>query len=162
MNRKQCEEMLEFLKQEVEIFNKKIEEFKKLETEGCGVWKPEIDEDYWYIDSYGYIKKEKWDSILAENFRFNIGNVFRTEKEAKDEVERRKVLTELKRFSRNFELYKNNYCIKYDMISKKIDVYNNYVFTTAELVFETEKDARDAIASVGEERVLKYYLGVNE
>ena len=139
-----------------------IEELKKVKIEEDGVWKPELYEEYWFIDDFGKVYKDTWDCSYADNIRFNIGNVFKTEQEAKNEVERRKVSTELKRFSRNFELYKNNYCIKYDMISKKIDVYNNYVFTTAELVFETEKDARDAIASVGEERILKYYLGIKE
>lgn len=162
MNRKQCEEMLEFLKEEVEIFNKKIEEFKKLETEGYGVWKPKIDEFYYFVNGSGSIECAKWSDLGIEKGRLNFGNVFKNKEEAEYEVECRKVLTELKRFSRKFEIYKNNYCIKYDMISKKINVYNNYVFATSELIFETEKDARDAIASVGEENILKYYLGVKD
>lgn len=162
MNRKQCEEILEFLKQEVEIFNKKIEEFKKLETEVYDVWKPKITEFYYFINGSGSIEYAKWSDLGIEKGRLNFGNVFKTREEAEYEVERRKVIHELKRFSRNFEIYKNNYCIKYDMISKNINVYNNYVFATGELVFATEKDARDAIASVGEENILKYYLGVKD
>ena len=162
MNRKQCEEMLEFLKQEVEIFKKKIEEFKKLETEGHDVWKPKMDEDYWYVGYAGGVYKLVWESSDMDEKAFCIGNVFRTEEEAKHEVERRKVLAELKKFSRNFEVHKNKYCIKYDMISKNIDVYNNYGYATGELRFASEKDAKDAIEFVGEDRVVKYYLGVEE
>lgn len=162
MNRKQCEEMLEFLKQEVEIFKKKIEEFKELETEWHDVWEPKMGEDYWYVGYAGGVYQLVWESSDMDKKAFCIGNVFNTKEEAEYEAEKLKVLAELKKFSRNFELHKSNYCIKYGMGSKKIGVYNNYHYATGELCFASEKDAKDAIEFIGEDRVIKYYLGVEE
>ena len=144
----------------LEELNRQIEELKNVEIEEDGVWKPKFDDEYWFLVDEGLIYKDICVSAQPDNNRISIGNVFRTEEEAKHEVERRKVLTELKRFSKKIEKYKDNYCIKYDMQNKEIGVYNNYLYATAELVFATEKDAEKAIEAVGKDRVLKYYLDV--
>lgn len=162
MNRKEYEEKLKLLTEQLEYTNKQIEELKKIGIEKYYYFIPILDESYWYIDHYGDVYRDVWGDCIGDGCKFNIGNVFRTEEEAKFEVERLKVLAELKKFSRNFEVHKNKYCIKYDMISKNIDVYNNYGYATGELRFVSEKDAKDAIEFVGEDRVIKYYLGVEE
>ena len=110
----------------------------------------------------GGVYKLVWESSDMDEKAFCIGNVFKTEKEAEYEAECRKVLAELKRFSRKFKKCAYNYCIKYDVVNKELSVYNNYYYATSELVFATEKDAEKAIKLVGEERILKYYLGVEE
>ena len=162
MNRKEYEEMLEFLTMQADFFNKKVEEFKNLEIEEDSVWELIDGDSYYYISDNGLIYGVKWSFYNTHNDRLSIGNVFRNEEEAKHEVERRKVIAELKRFSRNFKKCAYNYCIKYDVVNKVLSVYNNYYYATGELVFATKKDAENAIKLVGEERILKYYLGVEE
>lgn len=152
-------------KARLEELYKQIEELKNMEIEEDGFWKPRLGEKYWFITDGGSIEEDEWEdrTIYAIHYNaFKIGNVFRTEEEAEFQVEKLKVITELKRFSKKFEENKDNFCIKYEMINQYIEIYNNYYYATAELCFASEKDAKDAIEFVGEDRVVKYYLGVEE
>lgn len=61
----------------------KIEELKKfIEQEEDGAWKPEIDDEYWYVSSSGNISQEIWDDVEFDNRCLEMGNVFKTEEEA--------------------------------------------------------------------------------
>lgn len=96
---------------------------------------------------------------MSDSFSFN---TFKTEEEAKYEYERLVTFRRLSVFSKKFEKNKDNFCIKYDVVNKELGIYNNYYYVTGELCFASEKDVQDAIEFVGEYRVLKYYLGVEE
>ncbi len=63
------------------------------------VWKPEKDETYYYLYSYGKIEEDTWDNANEDRIRYAIGNCFKTKEEAEFALERQKVITELKRFA---------------------------------------------------------------
>ena len=127
-------------------------------------WKPKIGEEYWYIgiEYISEVWSNTWYGDELEEKYFTVGNVFKTKEEAEFQLERLKVISELKSFSTKLQINKDNYGIEYDAIEKEIYIYNNIHMSTGGIVFDTKKDAENAIEAVGKDRVLKYYLGVEE
>lgn len=127
------------------------------------VKKPEIGTRYFYLDSVGDIVNAVWDDTEYDNTRWDLGNVFLTEKEIVFAIEKRKVEVELERYAKehNGPILEDNYCILYDEDNEEFDfdvwigskVQGTVVFTSKQLVF-------DAIEAVGKERILKYIFGV--
>ena len=135
-----------------------LEELAKKEQEF-----PLYGDGYWYIDDYGYILNEKWDGLDFEEFRLEIGNVFKTKQQAELAVEKLKVETELRKFSRPFKCGEINRYIFLDTDSECLDVvglsYSQYQGT---IYFESEEKAQQAIDTIGEERIKKYIFGVED
>ena len=90
-------EKQEELKRELEKLGTQINELEEKEITKSGKrWRGAKDRFYWYIESdcevYGeYEKDDDYD-----NARYEIGNYFRTEEEAKDAAEKIKIYTRLK------------------------------------------------------------------
>ena len=51
-------------------------------------WKPLIQAEYWYIKDTGLIGKNKWEGDRIDIARLDVGNAFRTRKEAEQARER--------------------------------------------------------------------------
>ena len=64
------------------------------------VKKPEIGTRYYYLDSVGDIVNAVWDDTEYDNTRWDLGNVFLTEKEIVFAIEKRKVEVELERYAK--------------------------------------------------------------
>lgn len=62
------------------------------------IWKPKYDEGYYASDSSGAVLETTWNTEIDEQM-YDIGNCFKTKKEAEFEVERLKVIAELKRYA---------------------------------------------------------------
>ena len=155
MKRSEYEERLEEL-------NRQIEELKNVEIEEDGVLKPKFDDEYWFLDDEGLIYQDICVSAQPDNKRISIGNVFRTEEEAKHEVERRKVLTELKKYSSKFDYGKENYFMFYSNKYSKIMIDCEEYRQRPDIYFKSYEEAEEVIKKVGIERIIKYYLGVEE
>lgn len=155
MKRSDYEERLESL-------TKQIEELKKVEIEEYGRWFPEINEHYWYIDTYCDVLKDIWKDADVDNLMLLSGNIFKTEEEAKFEAERLKVYRELRQYSSNGKLCKDYFYIGYDIFKKDI-VYvkvSNSIIRYGDLCFESKELTEKAVETVGIDKVLKYYLEV--
>ena len=122
---------------------------------------PETDEEYWFIYSFGEIDNEKWLDFQVDKDRLYIGNVFKSEEEAKFQVEKLKVLAELRRYSREFKYGSANFCL-HSYGTHDEFVYNNYSYQKCQgaLYFESEEVLKDAIRKVGEERIKRYLFGI--
>ena len=84
MNKQQILEQIDELKQKIEELKKKV---TSPEFEGVkkGVrQKPECGVVYFYLKHDGYIGSTHWGIEDTDLFRFNTGNCFKTEQEAKD------------------------------------------------------------------------------
>lgn len=46
------------------------------------IWKPKYDEDYYFISSKGVITLGRWTNAIADDWRYDFGNCFKTIKEA--------------------------------------------------------------------------------
>lgn len=124
--------------------------------------KPQISEGYFYI-SNGIIAESIWTNDHLDEARWELGNIFFTEEEAKFAREKRKVEVELKRYAKehNDPTLEDSYFILHDEYNEELDydVWADYrpqgavVFTSKQLVF-------DAIESIGRDRIIKYIFGV--
>jgi hypothetical protein len=149
-------------KEKIAEIEKKIEE-KKVET---GRWKPEKGDEYWFISDVGYIHNSKWDNDNIDRERYLVGNYYRTKEECEFTREKLKVITELK----EYEEPKNSvwdeksvhYHIYYNYFIEKVDIGWAQMARQNEIYFESREKARQAIGAVGEERIKKYYLEVEE
>ena len=74
-----------------EEFNAKLDKLEKKEEKKVG-------EEYWSIGNDGCKYCEKWEDDGIDNGRLETGNVFFVEKEAEDEIERRKAIVTIKTY----------------------------------------------------------------
>lgn len=160
MNKEQFEkelgEKLASLKEEM---MQKFEEEKEDEF-------PKIGEYYWYITDDGVVVDDTWADDDIDNDRLSIGNRFKTEEKAEFDRERRKVLHEMEKYAepedREWNLSQSHWTYRYDFSRKKIDYDWLRSVKYSGIYFESIEKAKEALESVGEERVKKYYLGVEE
>lgn len=158
------EEIEEFLSQHGdiidEIYNrsKKSKCFRKMKEDTLnGITKKDSEEIYWYISDDGIVTPDIYENISLYESRLSVGNVFVSEEGAKFEVGKRKVLAELKPFSRPFIYGLKNYYI-YTIGQKTTLSYNHscYDKRQGELYFISERMAERAVKAVGEDRIRKY------
>lgn len=125
-------------------------------------WRAGKDKSYYYITAGGaaYISSEV--DTSTDDIRYELGNYFKTEDEAMFEVERIKVIAELKEWAtpaKDFDWddnRQNKYVIGFE--DNHIEVSYNYEYQVCDLYFKSEEIARDAIRAVGEDRIIKYYF----
>ena len=145
----------------IEELEKELAELKCKVKEGPKF--PEYGDGYWYIDDYGYILNEKWDGLDFEEFRLEIGNMFKTKEQAEFAVEKLKVEAELQKFGRPFKEDEYNYFIEINSYYKYLAVHSNDSYRTqGTIYFESTAIANEATDTVGEERIKKYIFGVED
>lgn len=153
-----------------EYLNKKEKEFKSFK-ESIGTykeepeeWKLNMGEKYYTIDDFGNISWWVCDNYGAVIGAIEIGNAFKTREEAEFELERRKIITELKKYSKAYNPNENNVCICYSYAEDNLETYLEPLDEPdiGAYYFESEKMAEKAIKEVGEERIKKYLFGVEE
>lgn len=154
------EERLEELKKD---FEERLEELKKdfeEKDKGCNSWAPKFGETYWYLSNGGSIFSDNWTDNIIDIDRLNIGNVFKTQEEAQFELERLRVLAEMKKYSKPFEIRGNNFVIKYVHQENSIKIGGLGETQYNDIYFENEEIAQKVIDEVGVDRIKKYYLRV--
>ena len=135
-------------------------------------WKPELDDNYYIIFSDGSIDYTNYDCDWDDKRIMAIGNCFQTEEQAEFMVEKLKVIHELEKFA-----YENNteeidwndtnqekLYLTMNYMDKCIDVFYTYswIYSPSNIYFTSKKIAKEAIETIGEERIKKYYFGVDE
>lgn len=136
-------------------------------------WKPKKGDKYYYIGSVGSIFNYdcREDNILDEA-HLNIGNYFKTEEDAKHMVEKFKVIRELQKFAnennekeidwKNFNQCK--YRIFYD--AEDENLYVNYITQCKSepfnIYFTSLEIAKEAIKTIGKDRIKKYYFDIED
>lgn len=135
-------------------------------------WKPREGELYFYVNSNGEIEYRYYKNRNINDKRriCNIGNFFKTDEEADHMVEKLKVIRELQDLSNiklNMSDYvKNNriYYIAYDFTQNRIvplfdNISRNIPFN---VYFSTKEDCLNAIKTIGEDRIKKYYFDIED
>ena len=84
MNKKELQNKIEDLEKQLAEVKEQVNSIEDEEIKNCVRWKPERTELYYFIDNDGDILSETWEDYSNEKFRFNTGNCFKTEQEAKD------------------------------------------------------------------------------
>ena len=114
-------------------------------------WKPEINQEYYWLDSCGSVYSDAWDDgSTINNVRFEIGNCFQTKEEAKKAVEYLKALAIVRGdATKKFVKGERNLHAFYNVTADYLDFGYGYsdirngVFGLP--LFATEKDARRSI-----------------
>ena len=128
---------------------------------------PKTGDEYYFIISDGEIDINICSGSPLSLNRISIGNCFRTEEEAEFEVERLKVIAELKEwatpiseFTWSDDTRKYMYVIVVANMGENsclaVDFY--YTNQVSDLCFQSEEIAKSAIEAVGEDRIIKYYF----
>lgn len=134
------------------------------------VWKPDIGYKYWFVTDYGVVAFDV--RSAGSNFfkwHYISGNCFRTKEEAEFYKEKLLVTAELQRFADEHneavdwnEYTNNKYFLVYSYINGAITIECRSACKVSEIVFSSFEIAKQAIETIGEERIKKYYLGVRE
>ena len=113
-------------------------------------WKPETRQNYYCVTSEGSVVKDDWSNWDLDDGRFEIGNCFQTEEEAKRVVECLKALAVVKGDATSkFTEDESNYYVYYSFEINSLrlgcswNCINNGVFGLP--YFATEDDARRSI-----------------
>jgi hypothetical protein len=146
-------------------FYRLVEKMNGEETDkDVKVKKPEIGTRYFYLDSVGDIVNAVWDDTEYDNARWDLGNVFLTEKEIVFAIEKRKVEVELERYAKehNGPTRSDSFYLSYnDGRDEKLDYEVWSVRRPLGAVPFTSKQVLDnAIEEIGRDRILKYIFGV--
>ena len=128
---------------------------------------PKIDDTYFVVNFHGEADGLLWDDDSYDKKALKNNAIYKTQEEAEFEAERLKVLRELERLGRAFELSSLNYFIS---CKHSVGDSSELIIGCATLghscygkhYFDDEKEAREAIEKIGEERIKKYLFGVEE
>lgn len=157
---KKIDDITSKAKQDIEEVTREYEE--EINSRGGGHWIPGEEESYWWIDAEGYVDWTEWHNCHDDERRLLIGNVFETREKAKFEVERLKILAIIKKYSRPFVQYGNNYYIAFDHKDDSIAIDSFFYYDIGIYYFESEEMAQKVIDEIGEDRLKKYWFGVTE
>lgn len=132
------------------------------------VWKPSLGDLYYYINSNGDIKFSYYNTRSID--KRCIGNYFKTEEQAERIVEKVKVIKELQDFAldNNEEEidWVDNEQDKWELSYKDSNVEpicNNYYRAQAFNIYFTSLEiAKEAIKTIGEDRIKKYYFDIED
>lgn len=141
---------------------------EKIPQKPKSVWDLKYGDDYWYINSFGHVRKTSYG--LEDDFKRMIeyGNAFLTKEEVDHEVERRKCEAILLKYGTrdlmsSGDKYTKKYYIQYDYDVNKIIILKHYYLgIQGSINFKTEELAQKAIDEVTEERLKKYIFNVKE
>ena len=128
------------------ILNDWFEEIKESNR-----WKPEMSHDYYYISGDGNVYDNSWDdSLFIDNGRFEIGNCFQIEEEAKKAAEYLKALAIVRGDStKKFVKGEHNWFVYYDAVYNYLDIVSNFSDIKNGIFglpyFATKEDAQKSI-----------------
>lgn len=149
---------IEALKTQLAVLAGRIAALEAAELEAK--W-PKAGDTYFFVDGDGDVVDSQWSSELSHASRMNIGNVYRTVTEAEHEIERCKVLTELRKLAKASgkttwpNRGKNNYRIAYNVTENRWGLEcGTIVRTQGAVYFATEDAARAAIETIGTDRLM--------
>ena len=136
------------------------------------VYVPKDGEKYWSIvgSSGGRLANYTWSSDYFGYGLLAIGNCFKTREEAEFEVKKLKVIKELKDYALEHneseidwkDRNKEKWFIHYDYPYSVIRSVWTYSMVLSAVYFTSSQVAENAIKAIGEDRLKKYYFGIEE
>ena len=155
------------INQELAALRQRIDELEaQAKAESDDSW-PKYGNECWAIDGDGDLFDFVWNLDDNQLHRLEIGNVFRTVAEAEHEIDRRKVLTELRRLAKaswggtkidwtDYNQHKWQIRFAHDAADGgKFGAINwQAIQHQGAVSFATEKDAQAAIETIGADRLM--------
>lgn len=163
------EDIKKYVIERTEAFKKELdEEVKQMIKEANqgrvkSIWDLDtVDgEKYYCLFSDGDIDKLVFNAKHDKQAR-DIGNAFLTREEAEFELERRKIEAIMRKYSQPFTPGFGDWYICYNYGSG--DIYFDYIYNVDYGIpyFESREVAQKVIDEIGEDRLKKYWFGVEE
>lgn len=128
------------------------------------VWQPQYAEKYYYISTAGNTAHDTFDKSV-DKCRLSFRNCFKTREEAEHMVEKIKIINKLRELSNiKFSENKGKYFIYYNFRENRVlCTETNYVkIIPFEVCFKTAKECQEAIETIGEDNLKKYYFDVED
>lgn len=159
----------EFNKKLLELHKELMAEFKEEEPSLDG-WK--VGDKYYFHDTLGKLHYDIIKANIAADeddnrdiFRITHGYAKHTQKEAEFQIERDAVLYELSKYAepedRKWNGSNNHWYMYWSYTRDKIEFDFNFKEKHNDIYFASKEDAEKAIEAVGEQRIAKFYLGVD-
>ena len=132
------------------------------------VWNLKNNDICYCLDEFNNIFSTKWDNDIFLQKQREIGLVTLTKEELEFKRESMKVYEELRQYAKEFtdeewkDITIHKFEISFEYLTDEIHIDNFGTSKCNQLYFESEKKTKEAIKSVGKERVKKYYLGVGK
>ncbi len=129
-------------------------------------FKPELGEDYYYISDTVSVCYTPWKNCPTDKKSYSIGNCFRTKEEAEFAIERLKVLAELNEFTEPKDAVYDgdrghfHWYMYYDISTHTLQKGQCFSKKYDCALFESESDIKNAVETIGEDRIKKYLFGV--
>lgn len=173
MDKIKLEKELTELQEQINNMQKKLDKLKQIKSEEKeGKWKPKINKRYYFINDLGTVDWTNWCDDQIDNFRYLIGNIFRTQEEAEFCLEKIKIRSKFKDFikerSKDLDWGNSNsrqmkYYLYYDNKYKQIEI-NSCIYAKIQgVIYASDRSIlQDAIKEIGEQDVKKYILEVEE
>ena len=142
---------------------------EKMLKERDGRWKPELNEEYYYVNQVSATSRAVNDEFDIDTARYGTYNCFKTKEQAELEAEKILVRRQLediaRRLNRGVKIdwrddsqYK--YCFIYDVDYQHINQDSNINVIRQGAVYCLDKNfLNTAIQEIGEERLKKYLIG---
>lgn len=144
------------LKAEIEKKEKELENKSK-------VWKPKIDESYYYICVDGNVDITAWLNTYGDINRYILGNCFKTREEAIKESDKRILLTKLEIWALEHneedidwsDIFQNKYCIYYNHADNELGIesYSNDQYS--QLPYFTSRELAKQFIDIFGERLIE-------
>ena len=131
-------------------------------------WQPEEGETYFYISSEGDVESETYESnTYIDNARLEFSNIFRTEEEANIMARKLQIITKLRKLSNvdfNEDFDEPKWYITYNHGTESIECDTSYHVQRMPfcIYFKNQEDCGNAIDTIGEYDLKKYYFDVKE
>ena len=155
MNRKEYEERIAKIEKE-------LDELKEVEIVDDEF--PRLGEQYWFVDTDGYVVYAYWGDSTIDNYRKDFLRIFKTKKECKRYLEIQKAFKEeSKKFEPNWkDGNQTKYCLYYDYDENSLKISGWSTRRQAILYFESREVLKELISRFGKEDIKKYYFGIEE
>ena len=146
------------------------EDWEVVEETKSKVWKPNIGENYFFITSSLEVNKFTNEGDMVDESIISSYNCFKTEEEVQHMIEKLKVIKELQNFAienRDEEIdWYDKEQDKWEISYKDSNVEpicNNYYRAQAfNIYFASKEIAKEAIKTIGEDRIKKYYFDIED
>lgn len=129
-------------------------------------WKPKEGDTIFYITETGRVISGTFLSLLpSDNAKVLFNNAFQTREEAEHMFEKIKIINQLRGLSNiKFSENKGKYFIYYNFRENRVlcGETNFCKLSPFEACFKTAEECQEAIETIGEENLKKYYFDVEE
>lgn len=154
------------LEAELEESKKELAALKEnyISDEAEGRWIPREGELYYTICAIGEVNAQHFNGDLDLDM-WNIGNCFKTLREAEFMIEKLKVYAQLRKYTESKDRYWGNgtihYCLSYDYYTDEIFISSYETISTGcNFYFGTKDAAEAAIKAIGAEKLKTYLFNV--